>query len=293
MIRAVPLVLPGHRFPSNQRRAYPVANLGQYFRNPFSGLQNLPSGAEIQAMIDARFREVVAGDRELDEIAAANLELAQNVWKTFPFPPPRELFKGFWLNRAGADLTGPVFSGQPLIEAELRTALSLSALEHYDDVMADIQAYEKKRAKKRKKRALVKKLILGALGTVIGIVVPVAGALWAVGEAGLSVQERKEAAEDLEKAAKQFDTEDSAFAAELRKTAQVLDYQAQQAQASAALTQEEIEAIQEPDEPAAGEPGAAPGTGVPSTPPSEGIPTAVYVGGGIAAAAAIAFAVFA
>lgn len=268
-------------------RGYPVVNrfLGQFgmptFRFPRIDV------SVVQSFMEQRFREVVAGAREPDATAAANLDLALKTWLAFPFPPPKGLFSTFWLERAGGDLTEPVFSGRSLIADELRIALALSTLDHYDEVMADIEAHEKSRARKKKRRALIKKIVTGIVGTVIGIIVPIAGAVWAVGETALSEKERRDAAKDIEKAAKQFDAEDAAFAAELRRAAQVLDYQAQQTAAAAGLSPEEAEAIAETDEEA-----AVPGE-EPPTEPAAGPSTELLVGGGLAAAAAVALAFFA
>ena len=75
----------------------------------------------------------------------------------------------------------------------------------------------------------------------------------------IQAKQRAEAAKAMAEAAKMFEEDAPAFAAEVQKTADMMDYAVAQEEANAPLTQEQLDAIQEvKDNP---EPGTGPTTG--------------------------------
>ncbi len=188
----------------------------------------------------------------------------------YPLPAPLTEMTYVFYQEAKGDFR-EVAWGYPLDPQLARFSTTLVVLDNYNTAAARIIEELEERAEKKRRRAIIEAVVLG----VVSLVLPaVAGAGLAAIKTVIDVQEAREAAKEMAKAAKQFAATDAAFSAEIQRAAEILDYQAAQEQAAAALTKEDAEAIAEP----------------PTPPEGGGIPTELLVGGGVAAAAAAALA---
>lgn len=209
------------------------------------------------------------------KLAVQNGITMLEVKKDYPWPPPIGTHPNFLWRRLHPLLPKIANIGMRLDPEAFKAWLTMATLEHYDSVTDEIIAYEKKKAKKKKRNAIIKAVAFAIAGLVLSFIVPaiLAAAVNAIKtavELYVSVQERKKAAKALADAARMFQEDAPKFAAEVQKTADMMDSAAAQEAAAAPLTPEQLEAIQEVEE-------ETPGT-----------PTGTYVIGGVAATGLIA-----
>lgn len=197
------------------------------------------------------------------------------VKKDYPWPPPIGTHPNFLWRRLLPLLPKIANIGMRLDPEAFKAWLTMATLEHYDSVTDEIIAYEKKKAKKKKRNAIIKAVAFAIAGLVLSFILPaiLAAAVNAIKtavELYIDVKERKKAAKALADAARMFREDAPKFADEVQKTADMMDSAAAQEQAAQPLTPEQLEAVQEVE-------AETPGT-----------PTGTYVIGGVAATGLIA-----
>lgn len=190
----------------------------------------------------------------------------------YPLPSPIPEMPIIFYDEAQADLSEAArYPGQ--LDPQLaRFMVTMTVLENYNTVSARIIDELEEEAEEARRGAIIEAVVIGIASLVLPAVV---GAGLAAIKTVMDAREAREAAKDMKEAAQQFAATDAAFAAEVRRAADIIEYETAQAEAQAAA------ASQAAVQPAAT---AAP------VPEEGGVPTELLVGGGIAAAAAAAFA---
>ena len=229
--------------------------------------------------------------------------------KDYPFPSPISVMPQLWYHSIQSNMKEFVHQDIIVNRTLARFWITIAVLQVYEDVSAWIISRLKRKAKRQKRMAIIKAIGMAAvfaimaagLGAAFATLIP-AGSIVTAGQAAqavtsaiqyaISYENRKRAAEDLEKAAKQFEKDDPAFAEEAHKAAETMDYMAAQTQRLAELTQEEAEAIAEGDVEQEVTPEEIGGPLLDVPPEEPG--ASPLVGGGVAAAGivALAFAIF-
>lgn len=199
------------------------------------------------------------------KLATQNGITTLNVKSSYPLPPPLDLGPDFvWSMAAAPHLVEIVHLGVPVDPEAFRAWYTMAVLESYDAASDAIIADQKRKAKKDKRKAIIRSIGIAIAGIVLSFIVPgiIAAAIAAIKSAVdlyIAAKERQKAAKAMADAAKMFEADAPAFAEEIQKTADMMDSAAAQEQANTPLTQEQLDAIQEvKDNP---EPGAAPSTG--------------------------------
>jgi hypothetical protein len=186
----------------------------------------------------------------------------------YPFPSPISVMPGVWFGHVQGNIREFVHQDLFITPPLARLWVTLAVVTKYNDASAEIVHKLKRDAKRKKRKELIRKIALAATFAVITaglalalapLVAPlvaagiplsastVAGGVTGVIQYAMNEQDRKQAAEDLEKVAEQFERDDPAFAAEARKAAETIDYLAAATKRAAELTQEETDAIREGD----------------------------------------------
>jgi hypothetical protein len=180
----------------------------------------------------------------------------------YPFPSPISAAPGVWFWVLRDELVKFVKSDYDIHPELARLWVTLLTVENYNRVSSWVVAVLKDRAKRQKRKAIINKIALGAALIVIGVgvgialstAIPVGSAVSSgqVGQAATKIigqemayQERRQAAEDMEQVARQFEQDDAAFAAEARRAADTIDAMAAAETRSRGLAPEEEEAIRE------------------------------------------------
>jgi hypothetical protein len=202
-----------------------------------------------------------------------NLSVVIHEANRYPFPSPISLLPIVWYHRAIGELAGFIHAGRPLSVQDARDWITLNVLSHYDELSAQVVEHFEERAEDARRRAIIKAVILGAVGAMIAIALPalVAAGFQAV-MTTVDLRRRREAAQDLERVAAEFEATDAGFAAEVKGMVRRLQEQTEADRAAAAA--------------AAAAPPTAPG----ATEPAGVDTTVLLVGGGVAVAGAIALA---
>lgn len=188
-----------------------------------------------------------------------------NVKSSYPLPPPLDMAPDFVWNMAAVPHLAEMVNLGVVVDPEaFRSWYTMAVLESYDKAADAIIAEQKRKAKRAKRNAILKAVGFAIAGVILSFIVPaiIAAAITAIKAAVdvyIDAKKRAEAAKAMAEAAKMFEADAPAFAAEVQKTADMMDYAAAQAEANAPLTQEQLDAIQEvKDNP---EPGTGPTTG--------------------------------
>lgn len=188
-----------------------------------------------------------------------------DVKSSYPLPPPLDMAPDFVWNMAAVPHLAEMVNLGVVVDPEaFRSWYTMAVLESYDAASDAIIAEQKRKAKQAKRKAILKAVGFAIAGVVLSFIVPaiIAAAITAIKAAVdvyIDAKKRAEAAKAMAEAAKMFEADAPAFAAEVQKTADMMDYAAAQAEANTPLSQEQLDAIQEvKDNP---EPGAAPSTG--------------------------------
>lgn len=198
---------------------------------------------------------------------------------TFPFPPPIDQYVGQWWATAAPDLKNLAHIGSPVDPGAVRMWITLSVAANYSAMVDRIQAELKRKAKKAKRKALMKAIGLVLLSIIAIVALPATialavSAIQTVITTYQDIEKRKKAAKDMMEAAKMFEKDAPAYSAELEKTAKVLD-EATAIQTGRETPSPEVQAaIEEVD----------------AETPSTGI--SPLIPGGIAAAGLAAFLIF-
>lgn len=187
------------------------------------------------------------------------------VKSSYPLPPPLDLAPDYVWNVAAVPHLAEMVNLGVVVDPEaFRSWYTMAVLESYNAAADHIIAEQKRKAKKAKRKAIIKAVAFTIAGIVLSFIVPaiIAAAVAAIKAAVdvyIDAKKRAEAAKAMAEAAKMFEEDAPAFAAEVQKTADMMDYAAAQEEANAPLTQEQLDAIQEvKDNP---EPGTGPTTG--------------------------------
>lgn len=183
----------------------------------------------------------------------------------YPLPPPLDMAPDYvWSFAAGPHLVEMANIGGKIDPEVFRAWYTMAVLVAYDAAADHIIEVQKKKAKKAKRKAIIKAVAFVIAGIVLSFIVPgiIAAAISAIKSAiemYIAAKERAAAAKAMADSAKMFEADAPAYAAELQKTADMMDFAAAQEAANAPLTPEQISAIQEvKDNP---DPGATPSTG--------------------------------
>lgn len=195
-----------------------------------------------------------------------------NVMKDYPFPIPINMMPQFWFRKVTKEVQNLIH--QPVrIPAELVDFwATMSILINYDAVSKEIVEELKRRAEKQMIIDILTNLIIGV--TVSVAIAGVAAAIAPLLPAGIpttevlnsvktaidqivSIEEKKQAARDMEKAAKQFEATDAAFAKKVDSAAKFLERAAAEEELLQPTTPEEVEQMARRSEAAA----AIPNTG--------------------------------
>lgn len=171
----------------------------------------------------------------------------------YPWPSPPEVNQFFRLMFKDA-MNQIAAVKAPLHPEDIRTWLTLTLMDKFDELMTAVERHLKRKAEKLKRRALVRQLIVVALATIFTLGIgsaagATAGAIVGTGFKtvikGLDTIQKVKAAKSLEKAAAQFDATDAAFAAEIRRVSALFDAPAAAAEAVAPPLPEETAAVAE------------------------------------------------
>lgn len=249
-------------FPMQGEREFAWGSLAG---NAFFCPQPVPFPYKVTAVIrsPAEYFRLDRGAKWGDlRLVAANALMVMKVLENYPLPRPISAMPGVWYAHVRDKMNEFIRQGVPLNEPLIRMWVTLATIDSYDAVSAEIVHRLRRRERRQRRMGIIRAVALGVtlailtagIGLALAPLLPagavitgaeVATAVTTALELGLSVQERKEAAEGLEKIAKQFEQDDAGFAAEARQTAQALDYLAQQSEQAAQLSKEEAEAIAE------------------------------------------------
>lgn len=208
-------------------------------------------------------------------IVAQNIPTLLSVLKAYPFPSPLSAHLGIWSVIAQEKLAEAARYRWRLDPQVTRFLLTLIVLDTYAQASNEIMDYFEDKAKRQKRNAIITAIVL----SVFSLIMP---AIMAVGVAALTTvidaNEARQAAKDMIKAAQQFEATDAAFSAEIRKAAEIIDYQAAQEASATDLTPEEEDAIREP-----GQEGEVTPEEVEAAKSKKPPITELLVGGGVAA----------
>lgn len=204
-----------------------------------------------------------------------NGQIMLQVKSSFPYPPPIDTAPNALWNVLVPLLPKIANIGKPLDPEAFKAWLTMATLENYDAVTDAIIREAKRKAKKAKRKALISAIGLTIAGIVLAFIVPAVlaaavSAIRTVVQLYIDEKERRKAAKALADAARMFEEDAPKFAAEVQKTADMLDSEAAQEAAAQPLTPEQLAAIQEVE------------AETPST------PIGTYVVGGVAATGLIA-----
>lgn len=194
----------------------------------------------------------------------------------YPFPSPISATPIFWYFLARNELIQLINGPKLLDRDEMRVWITMNILSHYESAAAQTVHHFEEVADDARDSARRNVIIRVAIGIVMSVVFPAAivSAISAV-QTVQSIQAQKEAVKDMENAAAAFEATDAAFAAEVRFATEYY--------------KEKLAQAQGPATPAA--PGGAAPSAREGAPGAGGIPTGLLVGGGIAAAAGVVFAI--
>ena len=199
------------------------------------------------------------------KLATQNGLTMLNVKQSYPLPPPLDMAPEYvWQVAAGPHLVEMANIGAKVDPEVFRAWYTMAVLVAYDGAANHIIEVQKKKAKKAKRKAIIKAVAFIIAGIVLSFIVPgiIAAAISAIKSAidmYIAAKERAAAAKALADSAKMFEADAPAYAAELQKTADMMDFAAAQEAADAPLTPEQLAAIQEvKDNP---DPSVTPSTG--------------------------------
>lgn len=199
------------------------------------------------------------------KLQTTNGLIVLKVKSSYPLPPPLDMAPDYVWNLAAVPHLPEMVNLGVVVDPEaFRSWYTMAVLEKYNDAADHIIAEQKRKARRAKRKAILKAVGFAIAGVVLSFIVPaiIAAAVAAIKAAVdiyIQAKQRAEAAKAMAEAAKMFEEDAPAFAAEVQKTADMMDYAAAQEEANAPLTQEQLDAIQEVrDNP---EPGDAPSTG--------------------------------
>lgn len=200
-----------------------------------------------------------------EKLATENGLTMLGVKASYPLPPPLDMSPDYvWSLAAGPHIVEMANIGGKIDPEVFRMWYTMAVLESYDAAATHIVEVQKKKAKKAKRKAIIKAVAFVIAGIVLSFIVPgiIAAAISAIKSAidmYIAAKERAAAAKAMAEAAKMFEADAPAYAAELQKTADMMDFSAAQEAANEPLTPEQIAAIREvKDNP---EPGTTPSTG--------------------------------
>lgn len=216
-------------------------------------------------------------------LVTKNAKVLVDTLGAYPLPSPLSAGPAIWYRVAQEHLIQAVHDKWPLDPQLARFMITLIVLGTYEQASNEIMNYFEHEAKKKKRQAIINAIVMA----VFSLILPVIGAIYfGAVTSVIDANQARGAAQEMMKASKQFAETDAAFAEEIKKTAEIIDYQAAQEEAAKGLTPEEADAALEP-----GAEGKITKAEVDQAmAKGKGIPTGLLVGGGVAAAAAIAFA---
>lgn len=210
--------------------------------------------------------------------ATKNGLIMLKVKSSYPLPPPLDMAPEYVFSlAAGPHLVELANIGAQVDPEAFRAWYTMAVLENYDAAADHIIAEQKKKAKKAKRKAIIKSIGIAIAGVVLSFIVPaiIAAAIVAIKtavEMYIAAKERQKAAKAMAEAARMFEADAPAFAAEVQKTADMMDSAAAHEASNEPLTQEQLDAIQE----------------VKDNPEGEPISTGTYLVGGAAATGVVA-----
>ena len=170
----------------------------------------------------------------------------------YPFPPPIDEYKGTFWQFAASDIQQMININSPLDPEAIRFWITLFVIGNYNAMVDKITADLKRKAKKAKRKELLKVIGLAVLGVIAAFVLPaviavIVTAIKTAVTTYIDIQKRKEAAKAMAESAKLFEKDAPAFSAEADKTAKLLDEVTALQEANAKNTPEMQAAIDEVD----------------------------------------------
>lgn len=183
-----------------------------------------------------------------------NIIRLQDVMEAYPWPNPVEYTPGYWFWEV-QNVTKEIqpflqAGGKRLSDEDIRTFITLSLVQNYDNIMIRIAKRMERDAKNDARRELIKKIALGVTTLIIGGAVAIAGgalvgAVFSSLFKGMDAVQKIEAAKSLATVAEQFALSDAAFSAEIMRVANMINAQAAEAKEAEPPTPEEIHALVE------------------------------------------------
>jgi hypothetical protein len=208
--------------------------------------------------------------------AVENALIIVDVHSKYPFPPPVDTRPELFWKYASKDLPKTAnISGRVDPEA-VRFWMTLAALQYYDAMSTQIQQEAAAAAAAARRRGWIISIISLIASIIVPFLLPAVlvsaiAVIKTVITTIIDVNQRKAAAKALADTSKLFAKDAPAFAAEVQKTADMMDSQAAQEQAAQPLTPEQQSII----------------NGISATTPSS-TPVGTYVAGGVVGVGAIA-----
>jgi hypothetical protein len=173
-----------------------------------------------------------------------------SVVASFPFPPPIDKDRSYFWAPVMQYLPKLANIGQPIDPEALAAWVTMATIQNYDSIVNRMIADAKAEAKKKKRQAIIKAIGLSIAGIVAAFILPpiiaaIASMIKLAIETYIDLKQRREAAKQMADAAKMFEKDAPAFAAQVQKTADMMDASTAEAQANTPLTPEQSAAVQE------------------------------------------------
>lgn len=168
----------------------------------------------------------------------------------FPFPPPIDQNRNYFWQPVMQYLPKLANIGGPIDPEALAAWITMATISNYDSITQRMIADAKAEAKKEKRRAIIKAIGLSLISIVAAFILPaiivaIASLVKLAVETYIDLKQRREAAKQMADAAKLFEKDAPAFAAQVQKTADMMDASTAEAQANVPLTPEQSAAVQE------------------------------------------------
>jgi len=157
----------------------------------------------------------------------------------YPFPPPIDKFEYQWWHTVQSGIQQSIKGGRVHKEG-FRYWITISVLTNYNDMVDRIEADLKRKAKKAKRKSIMKAIGIAIVGIIAPYLLPVLIVAAAVVvklaiDTYMTLKERREAAKEMAETAKLFANDAPLFADQVTELSDLMDSQAAQAEASIPL----------------------------------------------------------
>jgi hypothetical protein len=168
----------------------------------------------------------------------------------YPFPPPIDAYVfQFW--NTVQPLLQQYVKGDPIEPEGFRYWITIQVLQNYNDMVDRIEADLKRKAKKAKRKALLKAIGIAIVGIIAPYLLPVlvvaaATLIKLAIDTYMTLEARRQAAKEMAEAGKLFEADAPKFAVEVRNLSDMMDSEAAQAEAAIPLPPDLIEELGTP-----------------------------------------------